>query len=591
MKPKFVLRTAIGLLAALSMILAACTPTATPAPATSAPPEEATTAPEPTAAVEEPTTAPEPTEVPATPTTEVKELEGEVVVSITGQDTQTWQAICDGYTAINPKVTCSVELKPTEGYQDWIRTQFAGETPRPSLVNGNVVADLMSEKKFINYDDYMAKPNPYNDGKPWSESFDMNVMQLSRDPNTGELYHLSLELVKIVWFYNKEIAAQIGMTEPPKTWEEMAGIMDKAYEAGFIPFAIGGDFDEFWQMRLGWLARMYQDGWYATPEKWELSRCQEGDWCFEEGVDDQFPVANWAEDPHYDDADKVHQNQVRLLNAFQEGKIGPKDPEYRALMETFAKVFKPEHLPPGWTGVNGQTAYSLFLSGKALFFIDGGWMISSFERDLNNLRTGQFFTVKEGEPTPTPDPSFDTIKPFEFGTFNNPRMENATAPFQRTIEWPVGFWSIPRKDQKQNDLEIDFMMYVTSPKGFGIYVTNKMDVNNQHGGLTGPFIVKGVEMPADLAAKFNSLPTVGNSEKTTAGGFFSRGIADYQPMVREWVNLAQQYFTGKIDLDTYIEQYDAVLRRPDLWKGMLEQMKITEEDLSAPEKQPILQQQ
>ncbi len=98
-----------------------------------------------------------------------------------------------------------------------------------------------------------------------------------------------------------------------------------------------------------------------------------------------------------------------------------------------------------------------------------------------------------------------------------------------------------------------------------------MDPNNPNGGLTGPFIVKGVEMPPEMAAKFENLKPVGNTEKTTAGSGFSRGIGDYQPMVREWVSLAQQYFTDKIDLDTYIAKYDEVLREPDLWAGLLEQ--------------------
>ncbi|MCL5995515.1 MAG: ABC transporter substrate-binding protein [Chloroflexi bacterium] len=584
MKQYKVLGAALTLLAMVSM-LSACVQPAGPAPATQ-PPAAATAIPEPAEATATPQPAEQPAEATAAPATEG--LAGEVVVSLQGEDTQTWQALCDAYVVKNPNAKCQVELKPSEGYQDWIRTQFAGGDPRPSWVNGNVVADLMNAKKFVNLEDYMDKPNPYNEGKKWSESFDQDVMFLSRDAVTGELYHLSLELVKIIWFYNKDIADKIGMETPPQTWDELADWMTKAREAGYIPFSIGGDFQEFWEMRMGWLARMYQDGFYATPEKWELSRCQPDDWCFEKGVDDTFPVANWQENRHFDDANMVHQNMVRWLNAFREGKIGPKDPEYRALMEEFKKVFTPENLPPGWTGVNGQSAYALFLSGKALFWLDGGWMIGTFEKDINNLRTGKFFTEKEGEPTPTPDPSFETIKPFQFGTFDNPKMTaaEALAPWQRTIEWPVGFWSVPKKAQKQNDLEIDFMMFVTSPEGYAIYLQNKMDPNNPKGGLTGPFIVKGVEMPPEMAAKFANLKPIGNTEKSTAGSGYSRGIADYQPMVREWVNLAQQYFTGKIDLDTYIAKYDEVLRKPDLWEGLLEHMKLTEDDLQTPEKKP-----
>jgi ABC-type glycerol-3-phosphate transport system substrate-binding protein len=582
----------------LSMVLAACAPSTSAPQPTTPPQEQPTKAPEATKPPA-PTKAPEATKPPAatntpapTATPAAKVWEGEVVISLSGSDTQTWKALCDAYTKKNPKVTCSVELKPGEGLQDWIRTQFAGGTPRPSLVNGNVVADLMSAKKFVNFEDYMDKPNPYNAGKKWSESFDQSVMTLSRDPVTGELYHLSLEMVKIFWFYNKDIAAKIGMTTPPQNWDELASWMKKAKDAGYIPWSIGGDYQEFWEMRIGWLARMYQDGFYASPEKWDLSRCQPGDWCFEKGVDDKFPEANWQSDPYFDDASKVHQNTVRWLNAFKDGKIGPKDPQYIALMKEFKKVFIPENLPPGWTGVSGPTAYSLFLSGKALFWLDGGWMISTFQKDINNLRTGKFFTVKEGQPTPTLDPSFQTIKPFEFGTFDNPKMmaAEALAPWQRTIEWPVGFWSVPVKGQKQNDLELDFMMYVTSPEGYGIYVQNKIDPNNLNGGLIGPFIVKGVALPPEVAAMFKDIKPIGNTEKTTAGSFFSRGIADYQPMVREWVNLAQQYFTGKIDLDTYIQKYDEVLRRPDLWKGMLDQLKLTEDDLAHPEKKPVSQQ-
>ncbi len=578
----------------LSMLLAACAPAAAPAPtvapAAPAPVEEATVAPtEVPAAAEEPTAAPAPaaTETPAPPA-----MSGEVVVSLQSEDTQTWNALCDAYIALHPDVKCSVELKPTEGYQDWIRTQFAGGEPRPSWVNGNVVSDLIDAKKFVNLEDYMDKPNPYNEGKVWRDSFDQDVMSLSRSPVTGELYHLSLELVKIVWFYNKTIADEIGMTEPPQNWDELAGWMAKANDAGYIPFSIGGDFQEFWEMRMGWLARMYQDGFYCGPKKWELSRCQEGDWCFEKGKDDLFPEADWQKDRHFDDQDRVSQNFARWLNAFDKGEMGPEDPEYRALMTEFKKVFKPENLPPGWTGVNGQTAYSLFLSGKALFWLDGGWMIGTFERDINNLRTGQFFTAKEGEPTPTPDPSFSAVQPFSFGTFDNPQMisDVATCPWQRTIEWPVGFWSVPVKSAQQNELEIDFMMFVTSPEGFKIYVDNKMDANNPRGGLTGPFIVKGVEMPPEMALKFENLKPIGNTEKTTAGSAFSRGLQDYQPMVREWVNLAQQYFTDQIDLDTYITKYNEVLRRPDLWSGMLEKTQMTEEDLANPEKKPLAQQ-
>ena len=60
------------------------------------------------------------------------------------------------------------ELRPPDGYQDWIRTQFAGGDIRPSLVNGNVVADLVNQKAFLDLSAYMDSDNPYT-GKPWRD--------------------------------------------------------------------------------------------------------------------------------------------------------------------------------------------------------------------------------------------------------------------------------------------------------------------------------------------------------------------------------------------------------------------------------------
>src|SRR5262245_1452941 len=59
------------------------------------------------------------------PETGAGEMSGTIVISFQGNDTQTWQAMADAYTARNPNVEVRVELKPPEGYQEFIRAQFA----------------------------------------------------------------------------------------------------------------------------------------------------------------------------------------------------------------------------------------------------------------------------------------------------------------------------------------------------------------------------------------------------------------------------------------------------------------------------------
>ena len=89
--------------------------------------------------------------------TPVAELAGEIVISFQSNDTQTFEALCAAYEELNPGVDCIVELKPPEGYQEWIRTQFAGGVPDASLVNGNVVADLINDKKFLDLSTYFDR--------------------------------------------------------------------------------------------------------------------------------------------------------------------------------------------------------------------------------------------------------------------------------------------------------------------------------------------------------------------------------------------------------------------------------------------------
>jgi ABC-type glycerol-3-phosphate transport system substrate-binding protein len=147
---------------------------------------------------------------------------------------------------------------------------------------------------------------------------------------------------------------------------------------------------------------------------------------------------------------------------------------------------------------------------------------------------------------------------------------------------------VPKKDQAQNDLEMDFLMYLTSPEGFGVYLENRLDpANTASAGINGPPIVKDVALPEDLAGKFGQLRLIGNTEKATAGTYRARGISDYQPSVREWVDLAQQFFAGDLELQEFLDAYQASV--DSLFPKILEHLQLTEEDLANPEKKPASQ--
>lgn len=518
------------------------------------------------------------------------DLAGDVVISFQSNDNQTWEALCARYMELHPNVNCIVELRPPDGYQEWIRTQFASGTPRPSLVNGNVVADLVNAKAFLDLSAYLDSDNPYT-GSPWRGDFAAAALANMRDPLTGEMYLLNLETVQVLWFYNQSAFEAAGILEDAQavaatssnqpTWDQLLGWCDALSEAGYIPVALEGDFRSFWEFRVGWLMRMYADQF--TRHEAETVRAQPGDWAFREGIDDQWSYD--PTDPFNDDATRVTFNPVRKMIALRDGIQRVDGPEWRAMYENF-KAFGDRCAPPGWIGT--ADAYPLFLTGRAGIRLDGAWLLSTFEKDIRSLAEGSYNYVaggEEGAPTPTPAAEDLAAAVFELGSFNNPSMEGefVDAP-ARTIEVNIGFWSVPAKDQAQNDLEVDFLMFVTSPEGYGLYLENKLDSNNANGGINGPPIVQNVELPEAFADRFANLRLIGNTEKDTAGTYRSRGVADYQPSVREWVDLAQRYFLGEITLDEFLEQYQTSLMNN--FEAVLEHQNLTPEDLEDPSKKP-----
>ena len=517
-------------------------------------------------------------EIQVTPTPE-QELEGTIVISVQGNDTQTWENVALAYAALNPKVDVRVELKPEEGYQEWIRAQFATGDSGVSLVNANVVNDLIQAEKFVDLVPYLDKVSPYS-GVPWRDDIQAQHLSQMIDPVKNNMYVLNLETVQVMWFYNKSIFEEAGITDVPNqpTWDQFVEWGEKIKDAGYIPVAVEGDFNSFWAMRVGWMARMYTDQ-YTRHEEPDI-HCQPGDWCFREGIDDVWEYD--PSDPFNDSRISATFNSARALRAFHEGQQRVDTPEFKAMYENLARVLGPM-TQPGWIGT--VDALPLFLTQKAAMWLDGGWFFTQFEKQIRQLAEGTY-GVKEGEPTPTPIAGAERAEAFELGTFNVPSMEGeyVDAP-ARTMEGTVGFWGIPKKGQKQNDLEVDFLMFLTSPSGAALYLRNKLDPNNLHGGVSGPLVVTSVDLPEPWKTRFANVKLIGAADGPA--GYRARGLHDYQPMVREWADLAQSYFEGQITVDEFLTSYQTAME--GLFEEMLTEHLLWAEGLAAldhPEKEP-----
>ena len=83
--------------------------------------------------------------------------------------------------------------------------------------------------------------DPYAESFGWTDWPESQLSQLRVDENgqrgSGPLYAMGLNFSMTGVFYNKELAAQIGMTEAPASLEELDGYLQAAKDVGITPIA------------------------------------------------------------------------------------------------------------------------------------------------------------------------------------------------------------------------------------------------------------------------------------------------------------------------------------------------------------------
>ncbi len=563
-------RTGLGLLLLLALvILAACGAPADSGMAGDSPAaEEAAPADEEVVEIEE-------------SEEEAMEMSGEVVISIASNDVQTYQAIADAYMEMHPDVDVLVELKPpgVDAYLQWIRSQFTSEVPRVSLIESPHLREFAQEGRLVDWGQYLNKVNPYT-GDKWVESFEEWGLNLVRDPNTGQMFTMPYQSVQTFWIYNKDHFEQAGITDvPPRpTWDQFVEWNEKLRDAGLIPIAIEGTTEQIWGGgRMPWLMRSAMDQYHR--DDLQIIQCQEGDWCFREGIDD-----TWSYDPtdvRNDDPDRVSVNIARHLQALREGDINFNNDCTAEMMTQVGRVFKTENgfVPEGWTGMTD--AYPLFLTQRAAMRMVHGGIYTTLPKDIRSLAQGEY----GGQAEVTEEDSAAAVE-FEYGRFAFPTIEGPCVQgTARANELTSGYLALPLKDRAQNDLEVDFVMFWTSPQGMQIFLENKLDTENLQGGIAGPPLIKNVSLPGKWEEIFAQSVFIGNYEKPGApGDAVARGFFKYEETKREWSIMVQEFFEGKLTAEEFAAGYQTLLE--DNFDGLLEFLNLTHEDLDSPEKRP-----
>ncbi len=222
MSKKFALSSVGSLLVLVSMLLSACGAPATPV---ASPPTQA-----PTTAV---ATAVPPPEAPtATQSAEAKYCGTDPVVMNalfeTGFDDIV--KLTDEFTKQFPNVTWNIKLDQFTNLINETPLVLASDNP-PDLIRLPTFVTFAKDGLLMNLDKY-ATAFGWND---WPVPLFFARMDANGIRGSGTLYAMGLNYQLTGVFYNKKLAVQIGMTQPPATVAEFDDFLAKAKAAGLLP--------------------------------------------------------------------------------------------------------------------------------------------------------------------------------------------------------------------------------------------------------------------------------------------------------------------------------------------------------------------
>lgn len=162
-----------------------------------------------------------------------------------------YQKIVDGFNAATGN-KASLKYIPAQESENWLQAQFVASS-EPEIISGTTkLADAYKNGWIVDILPYLDQVSPYTN-KPWRESFLPGLIESAidnTDADNPHLYGIPNQVVTVNLYYNKDIFAKIGVTEPPATISEFLEAAKKAKEAGYVPFSIQNSMD--WN--IGWFA-------------------------------------------------------------------------------------------------------------------------------------------------------------------------------------------------------------------------------------------------------------------------------------------------------------------------------------------------
>jgi len=139
--------------------------------------------------------------------------------------------LSEEFTKQYPNVTWDIKQDQFTNLMSSTPRLLAGDNP-PDLIRLPSMVTLVKDGLLKNLDDYVTA---FGWDKFPPAQLAQNRVGSDGVRGSGSLYAAGLNYSLTGVFYNKKLAQQIGMTEPPKTVAEFEGLLAKAKTAGLLP--------------------------------------------------------------------------------------------------------------------------------------------------------------------------------------------------------------------------------------------------------------------------------------------------------------------------------------------------------------------
>ena len=139
--------------------------------------------------------------------------------------------LSEEFTKQFPNVTWKISQDQFTNLMSATPRLLSGDNP-PDLIRLPSMVSLVKDGLLKNLDDYATA---YGWDKFPAAQLAQNRVGTDGTRGSGSLYAMGLNYSLTGAFYNKKLAQQIGMTEPPKTVAEFEDLLAKAKTAGLLP--------------------------------------------------------------------------------------------------------------------------------------------------------------------------------------------------------------------------------------------------------------------------------------------------------------------------------------------------------------------